>query len=257
MNDVLGPVVAGTFYPADPGRLRSSVHRYLDAAPAAGRQHDVRALIVPHAGHVYSGPVAASGYARLRGAAPSRIILIGPSHATWFSGLAVPEANWWATPLGRVPIEVGAVINDSAVDVVAAAFRREHCLEVQLPFLQAVLDSFVIVPLLTGDVEPSVAAEVLDSVLDDDSLLIVSSDLSHYHDYDTALARDRSTAGAIVAGRPGDLGADSACGRTAVQAALRLAAGRGWSISLLDLRNSGDTAGPRDRVVGYGAFALG
>jgi len=257
MDDVLGPVVAGTFYPADPLRLRTTVRRAIDAAPPAHQVKAVRALIVPHAGYVYSGSVAASAYVHLVGAAYSRVVLIGPSHYTRFSGLAVPEESWWATPLGRVGIDVQTIVRDGVVAISTAPFRREHCLEVQLPFLQEVLGSITIVPVLTGEVDPVAVADVLDGFLDEASILIVSSDLSHYRDYDTAMDLDRTTARAIVSRRPDDVGPESACGRTAIQAALRLAARRDWSISLLDLRNSGDTAGSRDRVVGYGAFALG
>lgn len=257
MGDVLGPVVAGSFYSADPDRLRSTVRRYLDAAAAVAGERADPVLIVPHAGHVYSGSVAATAYARLRGTTPSRVVVIGPSHFTWFPGLAVPAAAWWATPLGRIPIDVRAAVDEEVVGVREQPFLREHCLEVQLPFLQEVLDSFVVVPLLTGDVHPVVVADVLDAILDDTSILIVSSDLSHYLDHATAQARDRATAEAIVSRRVTEIGPDGACGHTGIQAALYLAERRSWTVELLDLRSSGDTTGPHDRVVGYGAFAIG
>jgi AmmeMemoRadiSam system protein B len=256
MDGVRGPVVAGSFYPADPRVLRTSVRRMLDAARTAHVVGDLRALIVPHAGYIYSGPIAATAYALLEGMDLDRIVLIGPSHFAWFAGLAVPDASAWATPLGSVPIVSPAPGEVAGVSTVPEAFAAEHCLEVQIPFLQETLGSFTVTLFLTGDVGGRVAADALESLVDELTLLIVSSDLSHYHEYTKAVRLDGATAAAITGLRPADLGPESACGRVGVQAVLHLAERRQWRAHLLDLRNSGDTAGGQDRVVGYGAFAF-
>lgn len=256
MDGVRGPVVAGSFYPADPRVLRTSVRRMLDVAQPPHTAGDLRALIVPHAGHIYSGPVAATAYALLDGMDLDRVVLIGPSHFAWFAGLAMPDASAWATPLGTVPIASPAPGAIAGVTTVPEAFATEHCLEVQIPFLQETLGSFTVTMLLTGDVASVVVADALESLVDESTLLIVSSDLSHYHEYRDAVRLDGVTADAITRLRPTDLGPDSACGRAGIQAVLHLAHRRRWRVHLLDLRNSGDTAGGRDRVVGYGAFAL-
>ena len=256
MDPVRGPVVAGSFYPADPRVLRATVRRMLDAARTAHAVGDLRALIVPHAGYIYSGPVAATAYALLDGLDLDRVVLIGPSHFAWFAGLAVPDASAWATPLGSVPIASPAPGEIAGVSTVPEAFAGEHCLEVQIPFLQETLGSFTVTLFLTGDVAGRVVADALESLVDESTLLIVSSDLSHYHEYTKAVQLDGATADAITELRPGDLGPDSACGRVGVQGVLHLAERRQWRAHLLDLRNSGDTAGGHDRVVGYGAFAF-
>jgi len=216
-------------------------------------------VIVPHAGHIYSGSVAATAYRIMVDRSPNRIALVGPSHFVGFDGLAIPAHDRLATPLGTVAVdELAQDLAEGGLVVRSeSAHRREHSLEVQLPFLQVALEEFSAVPLLTGDEHPERAAQVLSLVLEAGLFVVVSSDLSHYQDYETARRLDTITAQAIVERREADLGRRSACGRTAVRAALRVAIERGWRCQLLDLRSSGDTAGPRDRVVGYGAFALG
>ncbi len=255
------PAVAGAFYPADPRRLAADVRRYLAEASPPVLDFAVRILVVPHAGYVYSGPVAATGYRLLEGRTDlRRIVMVGPSHFVWFSGLALPDAVRLLTPLGEVQVDVDAAARLEHVPFVvssAVAHQREHSLEVQLPFLQVVAPGLPVVPLLTGDVDPRDVADAIEPLLDDQTLLLVSSDLSHYHDYQTARRLDAATAAAIERLDPDALGPDSACGRTGIQAALHLARRRGYRVRLCDLRNSGDTAGPPDRVVGYGTFALG
>jgi AmmeMemoRadiSam system protein B len=263
MATVRPAAVAGTFYPADPIVLRRSVEDLLD--DGLPREPGIRPclLIVPHAGYMYSGPVAASAYRMIRGVndALRRVVLIGPSHFVAHSGLATPGVDALETPLGEVPIdpELNASARSNPIVVPdPATHAREHSLEVQLPFLQVVLPEFSALALVTGDVEPIAVADVLDeAIAADDVIGIISSDLSHYLDYDTARRRDARTATAITELCPTDLSPDDACGRTAVEAALVLAKRRGWTCRLLDLRNSGDTAGSMDRVVGYGAFAIG
>jgi hypothetical protein len=261
MTTIMGPVVAGSFYPADADVLRANIRRLLTTARTqtpteAATGAAVRGLIVPHAGYIYSGPVAASGYALLNEGTFERVVLIGPSHFDWFPGIAVPGTDALGSPLGPVRVIAPTGFAPGRLRRYPSAFASEHCLEVQLPFLQETLGDFSVTPLLTGDIGGADAADVLDAVVDEETLLIVSSDLSHYHDYDTTVELDRSTADAILARDPVDIGRQAACGRTGIQAALHLAKRRGWEVELLDLRNSGDTAGPRDRVVGYGAFVF-
>ncbi|GMQ94144.1 MAG: AmmeMemoRadiSam system protein B [Acidimicrobiia bacterium] len=263
MATIRPAAVAGEFYPADPRELRACVKRRLSAEPSTEISIRPTMLIVPHAGYVYSGPIAAYAYRLLKATTglARRVVLLGPSHFAVFAGLATPGAEALATPLGLVPVDRELTSTAEAFAVVApgpAAHAREHSLEVQLPFLQVALGEFTTLALVTGDVAPEAVAEVLDQAIDAPGVIgVISSDLSHYLDYDTARRRDARTAEAITGLRPEDLARDDACGRIAVQAALLLAKRRGWSCRLLALGNSGDTAGSLDRVVGYGAFAVG
>ena len=266
MPRVRRAAVAGTFYPAEAGDLRAQIDDMLAGAAGASDTTGVAsarpaALIAPHAGYMYSGPIAATAFATLEHAAGTvdRVVLVGPSHFVPFRGVALPEAEVIETPLGQVPIDAdGCQCISRLPQVLAAAepHRREHALEVEIPFLQTVLDDFAVVPLVTGDATPEEVAEVLEELWDERTLVVVSSDLSHYHDYETARRLDRATAAAIVEKRPQDLAAGSACGRLAIQGLLGAVSSRGADVSLLDLRSSGDTAGPRDQVVGYGAFRV-
>lgn len=211
-------------------------------------------LIVPHAGYVYSGPVAATAYRTVTGAAVKRVALVGPAHHVAVPAVALPAAGAFATPLGVVPVAPPPALG---VTVDAAAHASEHSLEVQLPFLQMLLGEFDIIPLLCNRAHYLDVAPVLEAVTDAATLVVVSTDLSHYLDYETATVRDAAAAAAIVGLRPDAISDIDACGATALRAGLHLAAGRGWQCRLLDLRNSGDTSGARHRVVGYGAFAVG
>jgi AmmeMemoRadiSam system protein B len=253
--------VAGLFYPADPAELADAVRACVAAAP---REPHVapRALIVPHAGYVYSGPIAGTAYARLAGLRGQvrRVVLIGPSHHVPFRGLAVPSAGSFATPLGEVPLDRAAIGRLLALPQVALrddAHAREHSLEVQLPFLQELLGRFSLVPLAAGEASAEEVAEALELLIDEPgTLLVVSSDLSHYHDYAMARRLDAATSRAIEELRPEALDWESACGRVGISGLLLLARRRGLRARTLDLRSSGDTAGGRDRVVGYGAYEL-
>lgn len=255
------PAVAGTFYPADPHALRRTVRACLDAAlPAADLR--VKALVVPHAGYLYSGGIAGRAYAQLRPLRRRfrRVVLLGPSHRVGFRGLAVPEADAFETPLGEIPVDADGVARALALPQVHrldAAHAREHSLEVQLPFLQLTLEGFSLVPLVVGDATPSEIAEVIEALWDDDeTLVIVSSDLSHYLSYEEARSLDGRTTRAIERLAPEEIGREQACGRLPVQGLLLVARRRGLHAHVLDVRSSGDTAGPRDSVVGYGAFAF-
>jgi AmmeMemoRadiSam system protein B len=258
--------VAGAFYPADSGQLAASVDGYLvDALErrVARRERRPKALIAPHAGYVYSGPVAASAYAELLDFRDEieRVVLLGPCHRVVVRGLVVPAADVFLTPLGPVPLDRAAIarlLELPQVSALDAAHAEEHSLEVHLPFLQRVLGDFRLVPLAVGDAECSEVAQVLEHVWGgDETLIVVSSDLSHYQDYETARCMDEATSRAIVALDAGGLGEESACGRVPVRGLLAEARRRGLRGRLLDLRSSGDTAGPRDRVVGYGSYVFG
>ncbi len=254
------PAVAGTFYPADKHQLQSMIQSYLDhTTPTGGLP---KAIIAPHAGYVYSGPVAASIYARLsqgRGRI-SRVVLLGPDHRVGFRGCALSNALWFATPLGEIPIDTDAAKHLADLPFVHKLdlpHEQEHSLEVHLPFLQEVLGVFSLVPIVVGDASPEEVAQLLDALWGgDETLIVISSDLSHYHDYATARRMDKATSEAIVAMRPEDIGFEDACGRLPVSGLLIAAKKRGMKAETIDLRNSGDTAGPKDRVVGYGAYAF-
>ncbi len=254
------PAVAGSFYPADRRALAVMVDDLLSAArtgiPAP------KALIAPHAGYIYSGPVAASGYACLpnRETPFTRVILLGPSHRIPFRGLATSSAASFATPLGDIPVDVETVASLTALPQVACldeAHRYEHSLEVHLPFLQRILADFVLVPLVAGDAGAEEVAGVLELVWNTpDTLVVVSSDLSHYHDYATAVRMDRETSGHINRLEYEAIGYDHACGRIPVAGLLHYARTHHLHATTLYLRNSGDTAGPADRVVGYGTYLI-
>jgi hypothetical protein len=252
--------VAGRFYPAQPERLGAVIKDYLLDAESLNKVP--KAIIVPHAGYIYSAPVAASAYARLIPAAASirRVVLLGPSHYLWFKGLAVCSAAAYSTPLGDVPLDRSAItelLNLPYVNSLDEAHAQEHSLEVQLPFLQTVLPEFSLLPIVTGKASAEQVAAVLDRFWDDDeTLLVISSDLSHYHDYATARGIDKFTSHLIETLQYQQLTPEMACGVVAVSGLLYLLKQRTLSIKTIDLRNSGDTAGDKQRVVGYGAYVV-
>lgn len=259
------PAVAGKFYPADPDRLEGMVTELLVAADGPGDELEpplVKAVIAPHAGYVYSGPVAASAYVSLAASdVPiKRFILVGPAHFVPVQGLAISGADYFVTPLGRVAIDEegrAQALELPQVSVSDAVHAPEHCLEVQLPFMQTISPDFTIVPLLVGAASPSEVLEVLERLWNGPGTrIIISSDLSHYHEYRQAQQLDRATADAILSLRPDALREDGACGHIAVRALLAAAREHDMTVELVDLHNSGDTGGPRDRVVGYGAFTF-
>lgn len=252
--------VAGSFYPGSPAVLARDLRSLLaEAPPAAGFR--AKAIIAPHAGYVYSGPIAASVYAPLHALRESirRVVLLGPTHRVAVNGLAAPAVSAFATPLGVVAVDraaIAAIAPLPQVVVSDAAHALEHSLEVQLPFLQAVLEQFALVPLAVGRASAEQVAEVLDRLWGgDETLIVISSDLSHYLPYPVARATDSETARQIVALEP-RLDHQQACGATPVNGLLLAARRHGLQAQLIDLRNSGDTAGDRSRVVGYGAFAF-
>lgn len=262
MEHIRPAAVAGAFYPDESGELRNEVRAMLAAAESSAAHAAPKALIVPHAGYIYSGPIAASAYAQLRSARATirRVVLLGPVHRVPVRGLALPGATEaFATPLGTVPLDRPAMDRLLALPQVTqspAAHAWEHSLEVQLPFLQQALDDFSLVPLAVGDATPAEVAGALEMLWGgEETLIVISSDLSHYLPYATAQRVDRGTAQAILA-LQAPLDHEQACGGTPVNGLLLAARHHHLRPVLLDLRNSGDTAGDHDRVVGYGAFAF-
>jgi AmmeMemoRadiSam system protein B len=259
MQSIRPPAVAGLFYPAAPRILRHDILDMLDQAEPADLTP--KAIIVPHAGYIYSGPVAASAYALLRPMAKRirRVVLLGPVHRVWVDGLALPSADSFDTPLGRIPIDAEAVrqlADLSFVELNASAHAMEHSLEVHLPFLQTVLEKFSLVPLLVGGATPEQVARVLETLWGgDETLIVVSSDLSHYLPYDAARQTDQVTAEAILK-LDGHLVGEQACGAHPINGLLLTARRKSLQPHLLDLRNSGNTAGDKQRVVGYAAIAF-
>jgi AmmeMemoRadiSam system protein B len=270
--------VAGLFYPDDPVALRSTVEGLLAArlrrpagAPAEGPgpagaspapvPRPPKAVIAPHAGYAYSGPIAASAFAVLAGAAPDvrRVVLLGPSHQVPLRGLGLPGVERFATPLGDVPLDLegaAAVERLPQVAVRPDAHEAEHSLEVELPFLQVVLGAFELLPLVVGQAGGEEVAEVLEQVWGgDDTVLVISSDLSHYLPAEAAERMDRETASQILA-LAGPLTSRQACGALPINGLLAAARRQGLVPRQLDLRHSGDTSGDRSRVVGYGAWAF-
>lgn len=261
MPSIRPPAVAGMFYPADGRMLHQQLQHWLHDENPAGTLP--KAIIVPHAGYIYSGPVAASAYRKLLAGRTSvrRVVLVGPAHRVAFAGLAVSDADFFATPLGDIPLDrrsIGELLTLPYVQTLDQAHALEHSLEVQLPFLQEILEEFSLVPIVVGDATPIQVAEALDQLWDgEDTLIVISSDLSHYHDYVTAQRMDRATSDAIEALTPERIGFHDACGRLPVSGLLIQARKRGLTATTVDLRNSGDTAGSKDSVVGYGAYVFG
>jgi hypothetical protein len=265
MTAIRPAAVAGTFYPAEPAELAALVAGMLAAAPADGGNDAVApvALIVPHAGLVYSGPIAATAYARL---APwqdaiTRVVVIGPAHRVPVRGLALSSAAAFATPLGKVTVDqrANALLSGvPGVHVDDRAHAAEHSIEVQLPFLQTVLGpGWTLLPIVAGEAPAAMVAVALAVFWGvPGTLVVVSSDLSHYHDAAAARRLDAATAASIVAARWELLSSQDACGVVPMRGALELCRRHDQRVTMLDLRNSGDTAGPTDRVVGYGSFLV-
>jgi len=254
--------VAGRFYPADAAVLAETVDGLVADIQVPAEEPAAAAYVVPHAGYPYSGPVAATVYARLRGRAVRRVVLLGPSHYVPLGSVAAPGTSAFATPLGEVPIDpTSRSLPGVVVDEVPHS--AEHALEVQLPFLQRVLPGeWMVLPLIVGRVEASAVSDLLIGIAGDadtvnlDTVVLVSTDLSHYLPYDGARWRDRRTASYVLGRDPDAIRRDDACGCYALRGLVEHARVTGRRVRLLDLRNSGDTAGDRSRVVGYGAFAV-
>lgn len=250
--------VAASFYSADPDNLQKMVRNFLDSAKK--NVPVPKAIIAPHAGYIYSGPIAANAYASLASASTliKRVILLGASHYANFQVIASSSADSFATPLGLVKVDqetIAKILSFAEVKIIDEVHAAEHSLEVQLPFLQILLKDFVIIPLLVSSMEPQQIAKVLEKLWGGpETLIVVSSDLSHYLDYHAAQKIDQKTAKAITSLSPQDIQEDQACGSLPIKALLEVAIKKHLKAAVIDLRNSGDTSGSRDRVVGYGAF---
>ncbi|MEI8396954.1 MAG: AmmeMemoRadiSam system protein B, partial [Rhodospirillaceae bacterium] len=261
MTTVRAPAVAGSFYPGDPEVLRRQVAELIESA-APIEPMPYKAIIAPHAGYVYSGPIAGTAYAAVRHLANvvRRIVLLGPAHRVGFQGIAIPQAEALATPLGTVSIDRAALTDLVGLEGVGffdAGFAGEHSLEVHLPFLQHIFPEARVVPLLVGTVKPELVEAVLTRLWGGpETLIVISSDLSHYRSYATAGRLDQETAHAIEALEPQKLNGQAACGFLPASGLLLRALTLDLRATTLDLRNSGDTAGGRDQVVGYGAWGF-
>ncbi|NOQ77212.1 MAG: AmmeMemoRadiSam system protein B [Methylococcaceae bacterium] len=262
MVNIRQAAVAGTFYPADPERLKLMLQHYLIDAPQGEKVP--KALIVPHAGYIYSGAIAATAYVRLKAVRKliKRVLLIGPSHRVGFQGLALSTADQFSTPLGDIAIEkddVKQIAGFPFVHYLDQAHELEHSLEVHLPFLQTVLDDFCLIPVVAGDASAEQVCQVIEMFWGQaDTLIVISSDLSHFHDYQTAKKLDQKTSEIIQQLQYEKLGGSSACGYVPVSGLMALARKNKLQIKTIDLRSSGDTAGREDmnRVVGYGAYVI-
>ncbi|MCW8884843.1 MAG: AmmeMemoRadiSam system protein B [Motiliproteus sp.] len=253
------PAVAGLFYPDNRSELLTQVEDQLLQNPCSGERP--KALIVPHAGYIYSGGVAARAFNLLRPHSEhfSKVTVLGPSHRVPLEGLALPDCDSYRTPLGDVALDqqgIDQIADLPQVQQMSIAHAQEHSLEVQLPFLQVLLPQFKLLPLVVGRCPSALVAEVLERLWDDPNrLVVISTDLSHFHDYQDACHLDRSTSDLICQLREPLMG-EQACGCYPLNGLLNLLKQRGMAVELLDLKNSGDTAGSKDRVVGYGAYAV-
>jgi AmmeMemoRadiSam system protein B len=263
-NKIRPTAVAGMFYPSDPQELLREVSGYLSASEPDENLHakDIKAIIAPHAGYIYSGPVAASAYRYLDQlkSQVSNVILIGPSHRVPLLGLATSSADYFNTPLGNIPINRDITDELNSLPFVTEldqAHMMEHSLEVHLPFLQLTLGEFQLVPIVAGDASPDEVDQLITKALHHKkTLLVISSDLSHYHDYQTAQKLDSDTCHAIETLSINELDSQHACGYIPVRGLLKYARENGLTAKTVDCRNSGDTAGPRNEVVGYGAYVF-
>ena len=261
MTSTRPPAVAGSFYPADAKQLHTLIQSLLRAVPStAGRCP--KAIIVPHAGYIYSGAIAARAYVRVALGRDTirRVVLLGPAHRLGFHGLALSSADYFATPLGSLPLDrsiVATLLSLPGVQLLDKAHALEHSLEVQLPFLQEVLQDFSLVPIVVGDAPAEAVATVIEQLWGGvETLVVISSDLSHYQDYATAKKQDATTSQAIENLHPEEIAYHDACGRLPINGLLLVAKKLALTVTPYDLRNSGDTAGDRDRVVGYGAYGF-
>lgn len=263
-DDIRMPAVAGVFYPSDAAELTQTVTGLLAATgPLEALPRRLSAIVVPHAGYVYSGPVAASAYAYLRqrhAQSPvRRIVLLGPAHRVGFVGMALAGCAAFQTPLGNVSVDadlVKIITALPAASTLPVAHAQEHSLEVQLPFLQICCPNTPVVPLLVGDVDADAVAGVLNALgEDDDTFIVISSDLSHFLSYADAQQKDLATS-ALIEARSPVLEGEQACGCRPLNGLLQYCEARDWHVKALDVRNSGDTAGDKSRVVGYGAYVV-
>ncbi|MBT3394062.1 MAG: AmmeMemoRadiSam system protein B [Waddliaceae bacterium] len=249
MTKIRKPAVAGTFYPSSPLSLHEMIQGFLDNVDDATEIKDLKAIIVPHAGLVYSGQVAAYAYKILEKHKKRKAIIVGPAHTAFLNGYAADDNEQWETPFGTVKI------TENTLEKNSNAHRSEHCLEVQIPFLQEIFDDIEILPIVVGDADAKALADDIMKILDDDTILIISSDLSHFNDYDVAVDLDNTTIKAVE-----DLDYEAllengdACGKIPLLTMIEIAKKQQWKPTLLKYANSGDVTGDTSRVVGYASF---
>ena len=261
MPNYRNPAVAGMFYPSEENELQQSIQALLDKVPEK-KHEQPQAIIVPHAGYIYSGMTAAHAYKLLQSYRKTikRVVVLGPSHHVALKGLAVPSCDSFMTPLGNIPLDVNEIVQLSEFPQIITsdmAHEHEHSLEVQLPFLQTVLDEFKLIPIVVGQSSAASTSMIIEKYLKEPTdLVVISTDLSHFLDYEHALQKDRKTNQNILKKQGEALDFDDACGRMPVIGMLYAAVLHNLNVELLDLRNSGDTAGDKQRVVGYGAWSI-
>lgn len=254
-------VFAGSFYPENKDDLEEMIEEFMRKADV-DKIEKLKGIVVPHAGYVYSGEVAANGF-KLLSFLPEKewkVIMLGPSHTAWFEGAALSTEKEWETPLGKVKlIDAGNLIKKSRGLVVEKneAHEQEHCLEIELPFLQTALKKFKILPMVLGEINEKRLAELLSDEIDKDTIIVVSSDLSHYLPYDQAIAIDSFANGAIPALDIKTVEKKvEACGKSGILTLMNIAKIKGWKGKFIEYMNSGDTAGDKEQVVGYGCYAF-
>lgn len=252
--------VADMFYTANGEELAAQVSEFMDADEVINIVP--KALIVPHAGYIYSGGTAGKGFALIKklSTVVNKIVLIGPCHRVWIQGLAIPDCQYFETPLGKIEVDsktLSELTKFPQVVISDQAHAQEHCLEVQLPFLQSIFPQFKLIPLVAGEVSKNAFIEVLEYLWGgEETLIVISSDLSHFLDYDSAVAIDRKTSQAIENFEADSINSNMACGSAGIKALLRVAKNKNFHVKTIHQCNSGDTAGDRDRVVGYGTYAI-
>ncbi len=255
---IRNPVVAGAFYPAEKEELKLAIRQYVSNTPLYKFSH-IKAIVSPHAGYIYSGPIAGYSYRQLDNLDKSRhwtIFLIGPSHYAYFTGASIGLFDAYKTPLGIVNVSKIArqILSEDDFHFILEAHIEEHCLEVELPFLQFMLPHFEIVPIITGDISPKYLADVVSKYITENSLIVVSSDLSHYHTYDVARSIDGHCNKAVEKLDLNEMSLCEACGKTGIASVIYLSKKNGWKSKVLKYATSGDTAGPKTQVVGYGSY---
>lgn len=251
--------IAGYFYPADAKALTNSIQHYF--ANAVESDIKAKAIIAPHAGHKYSGSIAATAYQSIlhRKEYIKRVVILGPAHRVFVKGIALSSASHFATPLGNIEIDQSTqtqLLELDFIQTIDEAHKDEHCIEVHLPFLQNCLNDFTLIPIIVGDTSPQQVSNVIELLWNDETLILISSDLSHFHTYEYAKQVDQNTSESIVNMQMEQIGPKQACGCRPLNGLLNYAKQHNFSVKILDVKNSGDTAGDKERVVGYGAYAI-
>ena len=250
--------IAGQFYPSEKSQLQAAIHAAMDTVTV---QQQSQAIIAPHAGYMYSGDIAASAYHTVLHLSPTvkKIVVLGPAHRVYVKGMALSSADVFSTPLGNIPLDQDwqtQLLTLPGVIEFDQTHEQEHSIEIHLPFLQSLFNDFILLPVVVGDVAPHLVSQFIESIWSDDTLIVVSSDLSHFLSYEAACRMDQQTAQHIERFATDEIGPEQACGCRPLNGLLHFAEQHDLQVNTLDLRNSGDTQGNKDRVVGYGAFGL-